>query len=86
MNDVAEVRRLPDQRLDRRSRGHVDHRRHGLEAGAARIFAAESAFSCRRSATSRILPAPRRRAIAWPIEPAPMRTRMSDMRISFPFA
>src|SRR5271166_2014016 len=38
------------------------------------VFAAASAFSWRRSASSSCLPAPTRRAMAWPIEPGPITT------------
>ena len=45
-------------------------------------FAAASAFSLRRSASKTCLPALTRRAIAWPIDPAPMTTMTLVMAVS----
>jgi hypothetical protein len=42
---------------------------------------AASAFSARRSASTTCLPALTRRAIAWPIDPAPMTTTTSPMPV-----
>ncbi len=49
----------------------------------ANTSAAASAFSWRRSASRTCLPALTRRAMAWPIWPAPMTTMTSLMVASF---
>src|SRR5271166_2832241 len=48
-----------------------------------RVFAAASAFSWRKSASTTCLPAPTRRAIAWPIDPAPI-TTITFVMAAFP--
>jgi len=48
-----------------------------LKPAVCNVFAAACAASSLRSASNIILPTPIRRAIAWPIEPAPMTTTSS---------
>ena len=72
--DLADGRSRRDESLNRSARGHVDCRGAHVEAGIGQSFCRRIGVFLAQVGQQTCLPALTRRAIAWPIDPAPMTT------------